>query len=246
MRYQLLPYLYNEFKEAADTGKPVQQPLVYQFQEDEKTHNISDQYMFGASMMLAPVVEEGQTQRDVYLPEGTTWTDYWTGEKFEGGQTMTVDAPLDHLPIFVKGDSIIPTRDVQQYTGEQPLETLILDTYVDDKVDYTFYEDDASTEEYKDGEYNETNFTVKRKKNAIVFNIDKKNEGFKDSKLNQVTLKVHNAEEPKKVKAASTKFKQVDSIEHVNDSTNTYFYDKESKTLYVGVSIDETKKVRMK
>ena len=52
MRYQLLPYLYNEFKEAADSGKPVQQPLVYQFQNDKNTHDISDQYMFGDSMML--------------------------------------------------------------------------------------------------------------------------------------------------------------------------------------------------
>lgn len=73
MRYQLLPYLYNEFKDAADSGKPVQQPLVYQFQDDEKTHDISDQFMFGDAMMLAPVVKQGQTSREVYLPKGVKW-----------------------------------------------------------------------------------------------------------------------------------------------------------------------------
>ncbi len=68
LRYRLLPYLYNEFREATKTGKPVQQPLVVHFQDDERTHDIADQFMFGDDMMIAPVLEEGATSREVYLP----------------------------------------------------------------------------------------------------------------------------------------------------------------------------------
>lgn len=77
----------------------------------------------------------------------------WTGQQYNGGQTITVHAPLEHLPIFVKNGSIIPTREVQQYTSEKPLTNLLLDTYVDNDATYTFYEDDGETENYKKGEY---------------------------------------------------------------------------------------------
>ncbi|WML48160.1 glycoside hydrolase family 31 protein [Neobacillus sp. PS3-34] len=162
MRYQLLPYLYNAFKQAASTGKPVQQPLVYQYQKDPNTYNISDQYMFGDSMMLAPVVTEGQTSRKVYLPRGDNWVDYWTKKEYNGGQTIRVNAPLARLPIFVKNNSIIPRREIQQYTDERPLTNLLLDTYLKDKAQYSFYEDDGKTKDYKRGRYNITNFTIQR------------------------------------------------------------------------------------
>ncbi|MGP7818720.1 glycoside hydrolase family 31 protein [Niallia sp. 01092] len=246
MRYQLLPYLYNEFKEAADSGKPIQQPLVYQFQQDENTHDISDQYMFGDSMMLAPVVKEGQTSREVYLPEGVNWTDYWTGQEYQGGQTITVDAQLDHLPIFVKKDSIIPTREVQQYTDEKPLTNLVLDTYVDKEVSYTFYEDDAETEDYKNGEFNETEFKVKKKYNSITFKQKQKTKNYSDSKLAQYTLKVNNVEKPTRVKAGNTKYTEVASLEEAQKQTNTFFYDTNTKTVYVSIPADEKKEVKIR
>jgi alpha-glucosidase len=85
LRYALLPYLRNAFRRAADTGAPVWQPLLYQFQRDPRTRDVEDQYMVGGRLMVAPVVEQGQTERRVYLPEGARWTDYWTGEQHEGG-----------------------------------------------------------------------------------------------------------------------------------------------------------------
>ncbi|WP_141431970.1 glycoside hydrolase family 31 protein [Bacillus sp. 03113] len=245
MRYQLLPYLYNEFKEAADSGKPIQQPLVYQFQNDENTNDISDQYMFGDSMMLAPVVKQGQTSREVYLPKDVNWTDYWTGKEYTGGQTITVDAPLGHLPIFVKKESIIPTREVQQYTDEKPLTNLVLDTYVDEEASYTFYEDDGETENYKKGEYNLTEFEVEREQNLIKFEQEKKVTSFKDSKLQQYTLKLNNVEKPSKVKAGNNDYQEVGSLAETQGKTNTFFYDTNAKTLYVSISVDEQKEVKI-
>ncbi|SFF73266.1 alpha-glucosidase [Halobacillus alkaliphilus] len=244
MRYKLMPYLYNTFIEASEDGTPVQQPLVYQFQEDENTYNISDQFMFGESMMIAPVIKEGQTERDVYLPEGETWVDYWTGEEFKGGQTIHTEAELSHLPIYVKKDSMIPTREVQQYTGEKPMENLVFDTYLEEEATYSFYEDDGATLDHKDGEYNITNFKVERKGKHIEFTNKNEVTGY-DTEIESYTLKLNGENAPKKIKAARSKYKEVDSIKEVKENQETYFYNEEDETLYVNVPADEDKKVKI-
>ncbi|MBC2582230.1 glycoside hydrolase family 31 protein [Clostridium sp. DJ247] len=244
MRYQLLPYLYDQFKESSENGQPVQQPLVYQFQDDPKTYNIEDQYMFGDSMMMAPVVQQGQTSREVYLPAGAKWTDYWTGKEYDGNQTITINADLGTLPIFVKKDSIIPSRDVQQRTGEKKLENLVLDTYLEDKSSYSFYEDDSETLDYKQGEYNITNFEVKKDGKDIQFKQDKKVQKY-NSDIRSYTLKLHNVEEPRKVEAGSSKYDAVDSVDELNNKEKAYYFDGQSKTLYVKIPVNEGEKLQI-
>ncbi|MCL6570922.1 MAG: glycoside hydrolase family 31 protein [Bacillus sp. (in: Bacteria)] len=244
MRYQLLPYLYNAFHDATVTGKPVQQPLVYHFQEDPNTYNISDQYMFGDNMMLAPVINEGQTSRKVYLPQGQTWVDFKTKAEYQGGQTITVDAPLDTMPIFVKKNSIIPTREIQQYTGQNKLTNLTLDTYVSDKAEYVFYEDDAKSLNYQKGQFNETKFTVERKNNEIRFDKQNLKKNYQ-SNIQQYTLKLNNVEQPRKVNAANQKYTAVDSLEAVNTTKRSFFFDAGTKTLYVSIPVEETKAVKV-
>jgi alpha-glucosidase len=245
MRYRLLPYLYTEFKEAAESGKPVQQPLVYQFQDDERTYDIADQFMFGDALMLAPVVEQGQTSREVYLPDGVRWTDYWTGTEYEGGQTLSVDAPLEHLPIFVKRDSMIPMREVQQYTDENPLTTLELDTYLDEEATYSFYEDDGETPNYKDGEYNVTNFSVSASNGDVVtFEREIEVENYDESQLSSYLLKLDRSEAPRKVQAASSKYEPVDA-ETVEDTPETFTYDADEDAVFVHIPADEDGKVKL-
>ncbi|WP_347552452.1 DUF5110 domain-containing protein [Pseudalkalibacillus hwajinpoensis] len=219
--------------------------FVYQFQEDEKTYDINDQFMFGESLMAAPVVEEGVTKREVYLPENASWVDFWTGEEFEGGQTISREADLGTMPLFVKQDSIVPTREVQQYTGELPLENLILDTYLDDEATYSFYEDDGATEDYKDGEYNVTNFKIEKKNKKIEFTREQKVQK-NDTDLSSYTLKLHDQTKPKKVQAAKSKYKEVNSIEDVKATSESYFFDNKDSTLYVKVPTTEDKKVQIK
>jgi alpha-glucosidase len=245
MRYKLLPYLYNEFKDAADNGKPVQQPLVYQFQEDENTHDISDQFMFGDTMMLAPVVKKDQITRKVYLPKGIKWIDYWNGQQYNGGQTITVNAPLEHLPIFIKNESIIPTREVQQYTSEKPLTNLLIDTYVDNNATYTFYEDDGETENYKKGEYNLTKFVVQRKQNSITFKQKQKVRNYADSNLQQYTLKLNNTEKPSKIQAGKNIFQEVGTLAETMNNPNMFFYDVIAKVLYVSIPVGEQNEIHV-
>ncbi|WP_445487667.1 glycoside hydrolase family 31 protein [Niallia sp. 03133] len=246
LRYELLPYLYNQFKHAQESGQPVQQPLVYKFQHDRNTFNIDDQYMFGDSLMIAPVVTQGETSRSVYLPDGAKWIDYWTGEEFEGGQTIHRQADLATLPIYVKQDSIIPRREVQQHTGEKPLTNLILETYLDKEASQTFYEDDAETEDYTRGEYNQTTFKVERKPNAITFKQKQEVDNYEESKLEQYTLKLNKVEKPSRIQAGNHKYQEVETLVDTQRKTNTFFYDASTKILYVSIPSDEKKEVQIR
>lgn len=120
LRYQFLPYLYTLFREHERTGAPVMRPLWFEFPNDKQTYLVSDQYMVGGDVLVAPVVKEGMRTRGIYLPVGAEWVDWWTGEKFESGKTHYPKTPLDLLPIYVRVGSVIPTQSVIQHTGEMP------------------------------------------------------------------------------------------------------------------------------
>jgi alpha-D-xyloside xylohydrolase len=102
LREKLRPYIRTLMQAAHDTGAPVMRPLFYDFPEDQKAWETEDCYMFGPDLLVAPVMEKGALNRSVYLPAGTRWTDAHTGRTFEGGQTITADAPLDVIPLFYR------------------------------------------------------------------------------------------------------------------------------------------------
>ena len=114
LRYRLLPYVYTAAEVAARTGTPVVRPLVFGFQDDPATHDLDSQYTLGPDLLVAPVFA-GDSERDVYLPEGE-WRDHWTGEHHDGGRWVTVDAPLERQPMFVRAGSVVPQRAATQRT----------------------------------------------------------------------------------------------------------------------------------
>ncbi|MEP6704164.1 MAG: TIM-barrel domain-containing protein, partial [Acidobacteriota bacterium] len=120
LRYKFLPYLYTLFYEQEPTGQPVMRPLWYEFPDDKLTYLIGDEYMVGSDLLVAPVVKEGMRTREIYLPAGAAWIDWWTGERMDGGKQYTVKAPLDRLPLYVRAGAVVPTQDVIQHTGEMP------------------------------------------------------------------------------------------------------------------------------
>ena len=85
--------------------------------------------MFGRALLVNPVVTPGATSRQVYLPAGRDWYDFWTGRRTAGGQTVDAPAPIDTLPLFVKAGSILPLGPVVQYAGEKPAAPLELRVY---------------------------------------------------------------------------------------------------------------------
>ncbi|WP_053096255.1 glycoside hydrolase family 31 protein [Frateuria defendens] len=202
LRYALLPYLQNAYHNAAATGSPVWQPLVYQFQNDPGTYDVGDQFMFGDRLLVAPVVDEGKTSRSVYLPAGTRWIDYWTGQSYRGGTTIERAADLGTVPVYVRADSIIPSREVQQYTDEHPLTDLVLDVWLDREASTTFYEDDGATLDYEKGAYKATRFTFVRTGRGVLFRAEDQHEGY-DSKIQSYTLRIHEVSRPGSVVSSS-------------------------------------------
>lgn len=143
LRYQLLPYIYNLFWEAAQTGAPILRPLFYHFPSDRQTYTLYDQVLLGASLMAAPVYRPGIEYRAVYLPAGT-WYDWWSGERYEGPTHILVHAPLEKMPLFVRGGAIIPMQPIQQYVDELPVAPLHLRIWPGQN-EYIFFEDDGKS-----------------------------------------------------------------------------------------------------
>ena len=79
-------------------------PLFYDFPQDKKAWDNEAEYMYGPDILVAPVMERGQQTKEVYLPAGARWTNVWTGESFEGGQTIVTDTPLDQIPLFTRDE----------------------------------------------------------------------------------------------------------------------------------------------
>ena len=157
LRYQLLPYLYTCIEEAHRNGLPLFRPLVLNFQTDPAVVNLDDQFMVGEALMAAPILRPGERGREVYLPEGA-WYDFWTGSLLESAGLRHFDAPLDHLPLFVRGGNIVPSTQAMRHVHEKPWSPLRFDIYPDASGAATgsLYEDDGITMLYRQGVFRRT------------------------------------------------------------------------------------------
>lgn len=104
LREQMKPYISRMMEMAHKKGTPPMRPLFYDFPKDAACWETEDEYLFGEELLIAPVLYEKQRQREVYLPKGTEWTDLWTKKKYQGGQTILAEAPLDAIPVFSRGE----------------------------------------------------------------------------------------------------------------------------------------------
>ena len=199
LRYKFIPYLYDMMHKCEKSGAPIISPLLYNYQNDKKTYEINDEFMFGDNVLVSPVVEQGARQKLVYLPKGNSWIDYWTGEEFEGGQYIIKDAPLDICPIYIKTMSIISNGEDVNYIGEKDTECLNLSIYLCDKKGegkYIAYNDDGESFDYKNGRFNEYEFIFDLNDNLnIKMN---KNIGY-ENKYKSIEFTLHNFKNNKKV-----------------------------------------------
>lgn len=129
--------------------------LFMDFPNDENVADIGDEYMFGPALLVAPVTDQGATSRSVYLPANTEWYNFWTNQKIQGGQRITVQAPIDTIPIFVRAGAILPLGEPIQSTNEkQSIKTIRI--YPGASGHFTLYSDDGTTYAYENGEHDIT------------------------------------------------------------------------------------------
>jgi alpha-D-xyloside xylohydrolase len=167
LRYRLLPYIYSEAWQVTKNGSTIMRPLVMDFNGDTAAVNSKFQYMFGKSILVAPVTESSKTEWNVYLPKAAGWFDFWTGKQFAGGQTVKTDAPLDRIPLFVKAGSILPIGRIIQYSAEKS-DTLEIRVYKGANAKFDLYEDEGDNYNYEKGEHSIISFKWNEKTQSLT------------------------------------------------------------------------------
>ncbi len=203
LRYRFLPYIYSLFRQHEKDGSPVMRPLWYEFPGDKLTYLISDQFMLGSDILVAPVVKEGMRTRGIYLPADAEWIDWWTGSKLESGKIHYPQTPLDRLPLFIRVGSVVPTQGVIQHTGEMPNAAITLNVAAGIKEGRTerllLFQDAGEGYGYRRNDWREIEVEHKRGTLAI-----KRTGSFDGQRLGSV--EVHGiAERPKEITADGRK-----------------------------------------
>lgn len=185
LRYSLLPYFYDLCRVCEQTGLPVIRPLVLHYENDINVRNINDEFLVGESLLVTPVVDQGVTKRLVYLPEGV-WYDYWSHEKYEGGQYYPADAPLSVCPLYVKAGTVLPKAPEQMYVDEIANPKLILEVWPG-TGSYVHYRDNGEDFAYRDGAYNEYLFENNDDGNLIIKKLHVGYEDYPDICVKYIT-----------------------------------------------------------
>ncbi len=167
LRYQLLPTLYSMAARTTFDGYTMARMLAFDFANDERVTDIKDEYMFG-DMLVCPVTEPLATSREVYLPEGTAWTDFWTGRRYEGGKAITAAAPIGRLPLFVREGSIWVSGPVTEYSGDQYGKPYTIEVVSGKNASFCLYEDEGDNYDYEQGACSRIPISWDEKRQTLV------------------------------------------------------------------------------
>lgn len=158
LRYSLLPYIYSTSWDVSKNDGTFMRPLVMDFAADKKTHEIGHQYLFGRSILVAPVTKYQAKKWSVYLPEGSGWYNFWTNQYYNGGREVNTDAPIDIVPLYVKAGSIIPIGPDVQYSTEKKWDNLTIRVYGGADGEFVLYEDENDNYNYEKGKFSTVTF----------------------------------------------------------------------------------------
>jgi alpha-D-xyloside xylohydrolase len=168
LRYHLIPYIYSLAGMTHFNDYTIMRPLIMDFNGDVNVNNISDQYMFGPSLMVAPVCKYKARNRDVYFPASCAWYDFYSGNYLNGGQKVNVDAPYERLPLYVREGTILPVGPEIQYTSEKQSDPLTLFVYTGKDCTFTLYEDEGTNYNYEKGSFSNIRFNYNEEKKELT------------------------------------------------------------------------------
>jgi len=169
LRYRLMPYIYSLAADVHFKDYTIMRPLVMDYGKDKNVLNIGYQFMFGPSIMVNPIYEYGARSRDVYFPKGKTWYDLYSGKVISnGGEQKTVEAPYEHIPLFVPAGSIIPFGPSIEYTRQEKADSITLYIYSGANGEFTLYEDEGVNYGYEAGRYANIRFVYDDSSNKLT------------------------------------------------------------------------------
>lgn len=187
LRYRLLPYIYSASHEVSAGQSSMMRALMMDFSQDPSVLDLNSEYMFGKALLVCPVTEPMYTSyvpvgrdsvlkedfskvksKEVYLPAGTAWYDFWTGEKFDGGTHVSKEVPLDILPLYVRAGSILPWGPKVQYATEKNWDQLEIRVYPGADGEFVLYEDEFDNYNYEKGAYSTIRFTWNDRQQSLT------------------------------------------------------------------------------
>ena len=193
LRYKLLPYIYSYERIATETGVGVVRPLFWMFPDDPRVANEGSSWMFGDALLVSPVVTQGASVHQVYLPTGT-WYDYARGTRLQGGQLLNykIDPKTwQNIPIFVRDGSIIASQPSEDYVNQHPVTEVTLDVFPATRPShFIYYDDDGMTYAYEQGAYYRQAISAFSDKNSIQLTFNQPSGTFKPT-LRSYILRVH-------------------------------------------------------
>jgi alpha-D-xyloside xylohydrolase len=189
LRYRLLPYIYSTSWDVTANQSSMMRALMMDFPKDKNALDINDEYLFGKSLLVSPVTkamyikpvvngrdtsnaEDFSTSKtkETYLPNGTDWYDFWTGEKLSGGDKVTRETPLDIIPLYVKAGSVLPIGPRVQYAEEKKWDDLEIRIYPGANGKFVLYEDENDNYNYEKGIFSTITFDWADKKKTLTIN----------------------------------------------------------------------------
>jgi alpha-D-xyloside xylohydrolase len=168
LRYRMMPYIYSLASKTWFEDYTIMRALVMDFNGDPDVSNIGDQYMFGPSILVAPVYQYQARNREIYFPAGTGWYDFYSGKFTEGGQKILVDAPYERIPLFVREGSIIPFGPEIQYASQKPASEICLYVYTGKDAEFTLYEDEGVNYNYEKGAFSTIKITYQENQGKLT------------------------------------------------------------------------------
>lgn len=233
LRYRLLPYLYNAFYQSSKTGLPVMRALLLDYPDDPTAVGQEDEFLFGDDLLVAPVVKDGEWERDVYLPKGK-WFDFWSDRAYEGAKSVTVRAPLDRIPIFVRGGAIIPTQPLVQYSDQATMDPLTFEIYPDG-VNSTrpYYEDDGISFQYQRGDYLHRQISASPAGSGVTIRISGR-QGSYQPPVRSLVLKIHaHRVPPRRVQVDGQPLNVQTSLDSLESAERGWYNDSEAGMVWI-------------
>jgi alpha-glucosidase (family GH31 glycosyl hydrolase) len=195
LRYQLLPYIYSYERLTTEGEVGLVRPLLWEFPSDPVSATQDTEWMFGDALLVSPVVSQGATAQQIYLPPGN-WFNYANGQRYAGAQNVEVATDAEtwkDIPLFVRDGSIIATQPLEQYVGQHPTAEITLDIFpAETSAAFTAYDDDGSTYGYEKGNYLRQQITARRNNHGTQVSIAAATGNY-SSPLRTYLLRIHAA-----------------------------------------------------
>jgi len=232
LRYRLMPYLYDAFHEAAESGLPVMRALLLDYPDDPQAVGQNYEFLFGDDLLVAPVVKSDEREWDVYLPRGV-WYDFWTDQRYTGPRHVNVEAPLDRVPVFVRGGAIIPTQQVVEYTDQAPVDPLTFEIYPAGNSTREYYEDDGLSFDYQRGVVLREQVSSGERDDTVALHLSAR-EGSYTPPARSLMFKVHAVRtRPRKVEINGRAPQAYPSIATMTGALEGWVYDELAMTVSI-------------